>query len=75
MTLSDLKVGDKVKIVGFSKGSSTYRRKLLTIGLTPGTEIVLKSIAPLGDPIEIEVRGFSVVLRKNEANIIQVEKL
>ncbi|MCK4870731.1 MAG: FeoA domain-containing protein [Gammaproteobacteria bacterium] len=75
MTLNNLKVGDKVKIMGFTKEHTAYRKKLLAMGLTPGTILTLKRIAPLGDPIEISLRGFSLILRKNEAGILKLEKV
>lgn len=71
---NDLKIGDKVKIVGYIENGSVYRKKLLSMGLLPGTEFVLKRIAPLGDPIEIEVRGFSLILRKKEVGVLKLEK-
>jgi ferrous iron transport protein A len=49
-----------------------YKRKLLAMGLTPGTEIVVTRHAPLGDPTEIEVRGFRLSLRKGEADALQI---
>lgn len=75
VTLDKLKVGDKVKIIGFQKDQPAYRNKLLAMGLTSGTELKLIRIAPLGDPIEISVRGFSLVLRKSEAAILKLEKV
>ena len=74
MTLHNLAVGDKVKIAGFKKAAPEYKKKLLSMGLIPGTEFTLTRIAPLGDPIEITVRGFSLILRKDEANILKLEK-
>lgn len=75
MKLEALCKGDKVKIVGYTKGSSAYRKKLLAMGMTPGTIFTVTRIAPLGDPIEILVRNSSLVLRKKEANILLVEKI
>ncbi len=75
VTLDKLKVGDKVKIIGFQKSQPAYRSKLLAMGLTLGTEFKLIRIAPFGDPIEISVRGFSLVLRKNEAAILKLERV
>jgi len=73
--LTDLVAGDKVKIIGFHKDQPSYRNKLLAMGLTLGTEFTLIRIAPLGDPIEISVRGFSLILRKNEAKILKLERV
>jgi len=70
---SDLKTGDKARIIGYLDDNSGYRKKVLSMGLLPGTEFVVKHIAPLGDPIEIEVRGFSLILRKKEAGILKLE--
>ena len=75
MTLDNLTVGDRVKIIGFESSHAAYRRRLLTMGLTVGTEFTLTRIAPLGDPIEISVRGYSLILRKKEASILQLEKM
>ena len=55
--------------------SNSYRKKLLSMGLTPGTEFTLQRTAPLGDPVEIIFRGFSLSLRKQEAAGLWVEKL
>ena len=75
VTLDKLKVGDTVKITGFQKSQPAYRNKLLALGLTIGAELKLILIAPLGDPIEISVRGFSLVLRKNEAAVLKLERV
>ena len=75
MKLSQLKTGEKARIVGFAKENIAYRQKLLAMGLTRGTEIELKRIAPLGDPVEITVRGYSLVLRNREADILDIERI
>jgi len=75
MLISDLKCGEHAKITGFAKGISDYRHKLLAMGLTPGTPFILSRIAPLGDPIEIQVRGYALSLRKDEAAILQIERV
>jgi ferrous iron transport protein A len=74
MNLKQLSVGDSGRVVGFGEGSKTYRRKLLSLGLTPGTELTVTRYAPMGDPVEIRVRGFSLSLRKDEAATLLVEK-
>jgi ferrous iron transport protein A len=74
MCLGDLDVGNRGKIVGYTKGTSAYRKKLLSMGLTKGTEFMVKRVAPLGDPVEIHVRGFALSLRKHEAVALLVEK-
>jgi len=75
MTLKDLSIGDRAKVLGFNEGGKAYRRKLLSMGLTPGTEFRLIRVAPLGDPVEILIRGYSLSLRKDEANALSVDKL
>lgn len=75
MQLNSLKVGDKARIKSLSAGGDkVYRKRLVAMGLIPGTEFVVARIAPLGDPIEILVRGFLLSLRKDEASILQVEE-
>lgn len=74
-TISNLKVGDRAKVAGFTDTGRGYRRKLLTMGLTPGAEFAIARVAPMGDPVEIRVRGFSLSLRKEEAAALNVEKL
>jgi ferrous iron transport protein A len=75
MTIGDLKPGDHARIIGFGKGMPGYRQRLMAMGLTPGVEFALTRVAPLGDPVEIQVRGFSMSLRKAEAELLAVEKL
>jgi len=74
--LSQLKKGDKARVSAYAVSMlPTYRQKLLAMGLTLGCELVVKRIAPLGDPVEIEVRGFTLCLRKKEAEILLLEKV
>ncbi len=73
--IKSFKVGDKGKVLGFDKSGKAYRKRLLAMGLTPNTEFLITRFAPLGDPIEIKMRGFSLTLRKNEADVLLVEKL
>ena len=61
--------------LGYEKGNRAYREKLLSMGLTPGTHFTVTRQAPMGDPIEVEVRGFKLSLRKGEAATLQVETL
>ena len=72
--IGDLVVGEKGRVSGFVKGASTYREKLLAMGLTRGTKFTVKRVAPLGDPVEIHVRDFALTLRKDEASAILVER-
>ena len=71
-TLSDLTKGMKARIIGYASGNSTYRSKLLALGMTRGAEIRLVNQAPFGDPVEIEVRGFHLSLRRAEAAVVEV---
>lgn len=73
--LKDLSVGDKARVTGFNKQGRAYRKRLLAMGLTPGTEFSVVRFAPLGDPVEITLRGFSLTLRKDEADILNIEKV
>jgi ferrous iron transport protein A len=73
--LKMLSVGDSGKVIGFDTVGKAYRKKLLAMGLTPGTEFKITRFAPLGDPVEIKIRGFSLTLRKNEAAILLIEKV
>jgi len=74
-TLGTLQVGARAKVTGFTETGTAYRRKLLTMGLTPGCEIAILRVAPMGDPVEIRVRGSQLSLRKEEACSILVEEL
>ncbi len=74
-SLKALAIGDHGKIIGFDKAGKAYRKKLLAMGLTPGTEFSVTRFAPLGDPVEIRIRGFSLTLRKSEAAILLIEKI
>lgn len=75
MILNELKVGDRGKIAKFLGGQPDYRRYLLMLGATPGVTFEVVRVAPMGDPIEIRVRGSMVSVRKGEAEIVEVEKL
>ena len=74
ITLRQLVAGESGRVLGFDKGSRVYRQKLLAMGLTPGTEFTVVRYAPLGDPVEIRVRGFALSLRKDEADALLVER-
>ncbi|MCL4182572.1 MAG: ferrous iron transport protein A [Burkholderiaceae bacterium] len=75
MRLKELRIGDRARVLGFTEGGKAYRRKLLSMGLTPGAELSVTRVAPMGDPVEIRVRGFALSLRKDEADALSVEKL
>jgi ferrous iron transport protein A len=68
--INQLAIGQEAVIDGYEKKTEQYRQKLLSMGLTKGTKIKLLKKAPLGDPVEIEVRGFMLSLRKDEAEIL-----
>ena len=74
-TISALHSGDTAKVVSFKPGAVAYRQKLIALGLTPGTSFVISRLAPLGDPVEILLRGFSLSLRKKEADMMVVEQV
>ncbi|MGF1541705.1 MAG: ferrous iron transport protein A [Pleurocapsa sp.] len=78
-TLRDLQVNQQGKVTRYEATDDptqkAYKRKLLAMGLTPGTEFTVTRVAPLGDPVEIKVRGFKLSLRKDEAAALVVEEL
>lgn len=73
ITLAQLKPGDRAKITGYQGGNPIYRRRLLAMGLTPGAVVTVVRRAPLGDPIQIELRNYCLSLRKVEASLLQLE--
>lgn len=73
--LGDLAVGAIARVIGYEKTARGYKGKLLAMGLTPGTEFTVTRYAPLGDPVEILVRGFKLSLRKDEAKTVFVEEV
>lgn len=73
--IKDLKVGESAEIVGYDSKNQGYRSRLLAMGLTKGAVIKLLKLAPLGDPVEVEVRGFNLSLRKAEADVLQISKV
>jgi ferrous iron transport protein B len=75
ITFHELKVGDRGRVVGFADGDIGHRQKLLSMGLTPGAEFSVTRVAPLGDPVEIRVRGVDISLRRDEVSDLQVEPL
>lgn len=74
MTLDKLKIGGKGKICTVG-GEGALRRRLLDMGLTPGTTILVRKAAPMGDPIELHLRGYALTLRKEDANKITIEEV
>jgi ferrous iron transport protein A len=75
MQIKDMKTGNQARIISLAQGDKAYRHRLISMGLTPGTELTLSRIAPLGDPVEITVRGFALSLRKHEADLLQLEEV
>jgi ferrous iron transport protein A len=75
ITLDRLAVGDRARVIEFGDTPAPYRRKLLSLGLIPGAVLSVARLAPLGDPMEIRVRGFAMSLRRAEAAAIVVERL
>lgn len=73
--LSDLKLGQRGKVINIHIEKPDLRRKLLDMGITRGTEILIKKIAPMGDPVDIELRGYELCIRKEEMKNIDVEVL
>jgi Fe2+ transport system protein A len=74
MTLNELKIGQKSKIIAVN-GQGALRRRLLDMGLTPQTEVLVRKMAPMGDPIEIHLRGYELTLRIDDAKNIEIEEI
>ena len=71
-TLKEVKVGETVKVVKLH-GEGAVKRRIMDMGITPGVEVKVIKVAPLGDPVEINVRGYELSLRKEEAARIEVQ--
>ena len=71
-TLRDAKIGSTVKVVKVN-GEGAIRRRIMDMGLTKGVEVYVRKLAPLGDPIEISLRGYELSLRKTDAEMIEIE--
>lgn len=74
MTLKDAEVGSAV-VVKKIDGDSAYKRRIMDMGITKGTNLYIRKVAPLGDPIEITVRGYELSMRKIDAECVQVERI
>lgn len=72
MTLKEVPVGCSVKVAKLN-GEGPVKRRIMDMGLTKGVEIYVRKVAPLGDPIEITVRGYELSIRKSDAQMIDVE--
>ena len=73
-TLKQAAIGDTVKVVKLH-GEGAVKRRIMDMGITRGAEVHIRKVAPLGDPIEVTVRGYELSLRKADAQMIQVEKI
>lgn len=71
-TLRQAKIGETVKVVKLH-GEGATKRRIMDMGLTKGVEVYIRKAAPLGDPVEITVRGYELSLRKADADMIEVE--
>ena len=71
-TLRDAKVGDMVRVVKLH-GEGAVKRRIMDMGLTKGVEVHIRKVAPLGDPVEITVRGYELSIRKADAEMIEIE--
>ncbi|UKI20625.1 MAG: ferrous iron transport protein A [Oscillospiraceae bacterium] len=71
-TLKEAKIGQTVKVVKLH-GEGAVKRRIMDMGLTKGTQVYVRKVAPLGDPIEVTVRGYELSLRKADAEMIEVE--
>ena len=72
-TLKDVKVGKSAKVVRVH-GESAIKRRIMDMGITKGVEIRVRKVAPLGDPMELTLRGYELSLRKADAEMIEVEE-
>jgi len=75
VTLGELNTGESARVTAFLDSGSAYRRKLLAMGLTLGTCCTVRRVAPLGDPIQLEVRGFHLTIRRHEAAVVEVVRV
>ena len=71
-TLRPAKIGDTVKVVKLH-GEGAVKRRIMDMGITKGVEVYVRKVAPLGDPIEVTVRGYELSLRKADAEMIEIE--
>lgn len=71
-TLRQAKVGDTVKVVKLH-GEGAVKRRIMDMGITRGVEVYIRKVAPLGDPVEVTVRGYELSIRKADAEMIEIE--
>ena len=74
MTLRDAAVGETVKVAKLH-GAGGIKRRIMDMGITKGIEIYVRKVAPLGDPVEVTLRGYELSIRKDEAEMIEVTKV
>ena len=72
MTLKEVGIGETVKVVKLN-GEGAIKRRIMDMGITKGTEIYVRKVAPFGDPVEVTVRGYELSLRKADAEMIEVK--
>ena len=73
-TLRDAKVGETLKVVRIN-GEGAVKRRIMDMGITRGVQVHIRKVAPLGDPVELTVRGYELSIRKADADIIEVERV
>ena len=73
MTLGEAKVGSTVVVTAID-GDGAYKRRIMDMGITRGTPLYIRKVAPLGDPVEITVRGYELSVRKNDAACVEVRE-
>ena len=71
-TLKQAKIGDTVRVVKLN-GEGAVKRRIMDMGITKGVEVHIRKVAPLGDPVEVNVRGYELSIRKADAEMIEVE--
>ena len=71
-TLREAKIGETVKVVKLH-GEGAIKRRIMDMGITKGTEVYVRKVAPLGDPVEVTVRGYELSLRKADAEMIEIQ--
>ncbi len=71
-TLRDVKIGDTVRVVRLH-GEGAVKRRIMDMGITKGVSVYVRKVAPLGDPVEVTVRGYELSIRKADAEMIEVE--
>ncbi len=73
MTLKEVSVGETVSVVKL-QGEGAVKRRIMDMGITKGTKVYVRKVAPLGDPVEVTVRGYELSLRKEDADMIEVQQ-